>query len=102
MPSIDGEDNQQFLGLPSVSLPALLGTSGAKQAKNIKLRRLLNCPAPGCCKFLSIFVESIGFAHRRRNMSAGYRIEAAHARNLAVKRTRMAAMPEVGIFWRHL
>ncbi len=35
-------------------------------------------------------------------MSAGYRIEAAHARNLAVKRTRMAAMPEVGIFWRHL
>ena len=35
-------------------------------------------------------------------MSAGYRIEAAHARNLAVKPTRMAAMPEVGIFWRRL
>jgi hypothetical protein len=32
-----------------------------------------------------------------------YRIEAAaHASNLAVKRSRMAAMREVGIFWRHL
>ena len=35
-------------------------------------------------------------------MSAVYWIEAVHARNLAVKRTRMAVMPEVGIFWRHL
>jgi hypothetical protein len=26
-------------------------------------------------------------------------IEAAHARNLAVKRSRMASMPELGIFW---
>jgi hypothetical protein len=32
-------------------------------------------------------------------MSAGYRIEAVHARNLAVKLTRMAAMPEVGTFF---
>ena len=31
-------------------------------------------------------------------MSAVRRIEAAHARNLAVKPTRMAAMPEVEFF----
>jgi hypothetical protein len=32
-------------------------------------------------------------------MSAVERIEAAHARNLAVQRSRLAAIPEVGIFW---
>jgi hypothetical protein len=32
-------------------------------------------------------------------MSAVQQTEAAHARNLAVKRSRMAAIPEVGIFW---
>ena len=32
-------------------------------------------------------------------MSAVQRIKAVHARNLAVKRSRMASMPEVGIFW---
>ena len=32
-------------------------------------------------------------------MSAIQQIEAAHARNLAVKSSRMASMPEVGIFW---
>jgi hypothetical protein len=32
-------------------------------------------------------------------MSAVRRIEAAHARNLAVQRSRLASMPEVGIFW---
>ena len=32
-------------------------------------------------------------------MSAVQRIKAVHARNLAVQRSRMAAMPEVGIFW---
>jgi hypothetical protein len=32
-------------------------------------------------------------------MSAVQQIEAAYARNLAVQRSRMAAMPEVGIFW---
>ena len=32
-------------------------------------------------------------------MSATHNLKAAHARNLAVKRSRMAAIPEVGIFW---
>jgi hypothetical protein len=32
-------------------------------------------------------------------MSANQQIEAAHARNLAVQRSRLAAIPEVGIFW---
>jgi hypothetical protein len=32
-------------------------------------------------------------------MSAVQRIKAVPARNLAVKRSRMASMPEVGIFW---
>jgi len=32
-------------------------------------------------------------------MSAVKQIEAAHARNLAVKCSRIASMPEVGIFW---
>ena len=32
-------------------------------------------------------------------MSAIRQIEAAHARNLAVQRSRLASMPEVGIFW---
>ena len=32
-------------------------------------------------------------------MSAIQHVEVAHARNLAVKRSRMASMPEVGIFW---
>ena len=32
-------------------------------------------------------------------MSAVQRIKAVHARNLAVKRSRMASMPEIGIFW---
>jgi len=32
-------------------------------------------------------------------MSAVQQIEAAHARNLAVQRSRMASMSEVGIFW---
>jgi hypothetical protein len=32
-------------------------------------------------------------------MSAIHQIEAAHARNLAVQRSRLASMPEVGIFW---
>ena len=32
-------------------------------------------------------------------MSANQRIEAAHARNLAVQPSRLASMPEVGIFW---
>jgi hypothetical protein len=32
-------------------------------------------------------------------MSAVERIEAAYARNLAVQRSRLASMPEVGIFW---
>jgi len=32
-------------------------------------------------------------------MSAVQQIEAAHARNLAVQRSRLASMPEVGIFW---
>jgi hypothetical protein len=32
-------------------------------------------------------------------MSANQQIKAAHARNLAVKRLRMASMPEVGLFW---
>jgi hypothetical protein len=32
-------------------------------------------------------------------MSAVEQIEAAHARNLAVQRSRLASMPEVGIFW---
>jgi hypothetical protein len=32
-------------------------------------------------------------------MSANQQIEAAHARNLAVQRSRLASMPEVGIFW---
>jgi hypothetical protein len=35
----------------------------------------------------------------RVNMSAVEQIEAAHARNLAVGRSRLASMPEVGIFW---
>jgi hypothetical protein len=33
-------------------------------------------------------------------MSAIHQIEAAHARNLAVQRSRLASVPEVGIFWR--
>ena len=32
-------------------------------------------------------------------MSAVQQIEAAYARNLAVQRSRLASMPEVGIFW---
>ena len=32
-------------------------------------------------------------------MSAVQRIKAVHARNLAVQRSRLASMPEVGIFW---
>jgi hypothetical protein len=32
-------------------------------------------------------------------VSAVEQIEAAHARNLAVGRSRLASMPEVGIFW---
>ena len=32
-------------------------------------------------------------------MSAIQQIKAAHARNLAVQRSRLASMPEVGIFW---
>jgi hypothetical protein len=32
-------------------------------------------------------------------MSAVQQIEAAYARNLAVQRSRMASMPDVGIFW---
>ena len=32
-------------------------------------------------------------------MSAIQQIEAAYARNLAVQRSRLASMPEVGIFW---
>ena len=32
-------------------------------------------------------------------MSANQQIKAAHARNLAVQRSRLASMPEVGIFW---
>ena len=32
-------------------------------------------------------------------MSATHNLEAAHARNLAVKCSRIASMPEVGIFW---
>jgi hypothetical protein len=32
-------------------------------------------------------------------MSAVQRIEADHARNLAVQRSRLASVPEVGIFW---
>ena len=32
-------------------------------------------------------------------MSGVQLIEAAHARNLAVRRSRLASMPEVGIFW---
>ena len=32
-------------------------------------------------------------------MSAVQQIKAVHARNLAVKCSRMAAMPEVGVFW---
>ena len=32
-------------------------------------------------------------------MSAVKQIEAVHARNLAVQRSRLASMPEVGIFW---
>jgi len=32
-------------------------------------------------------------------MSAVQQIEAAYARNLAVQRSRLAAIPEVGIFW---
>jgi hypothetical protein len=32
-------------------------------------------------------------------MSANQQIKAAHARNLAVQRSRLASMLEVGIFW---
>jgi hypothetical protein len=32
-------------------------------------------------------------------MSAVQRIKADHARNLAVQRSRLASVPEVGIFW---
>ena len=32
-------------------------------------------------------------------MSAVQRIKAVHARNLAVQRSRLASVPEVGIFW---
>jgi hypothetical protein len=32
-------------------------------------------------------------------MSANQQIKAAHARNLAVQRSRLASVPEVGIFW---
>jgi hypothetical protein len=32
-------------------------------------------------------------------MSANQQIKAARARNLAVQRSRLASMPEVGIFW---
>jgi hypothetical protein len=32
-------------------------------------------------------------------MSSNRQIEAAYARNLSVQRSRLASMPEVGIFW---
>jgi hypothetical protein len=51
----------------------------------------------GSCKFLSKSVESIGFAGKP-SAAEVQQIEAAYARNLAVNRSRQAAIPEVGIF----
>ena len=78
-------------GQPEFDLEDRVGVRREVLCRNEKLR-----PSFHPARLLPLIPAVAGHP---RDPDALQQIETAHARNLAVQRSRMASMPEVGIFW---